>query len=327
MKKIIISISSILFLFSSCLNNDYLERLPLDQQTEETAFSSYENFQTYAWQFYTYLEADAGPTSLDAGPNSTSIFDCYSDNGFFGSPNNENPWVWQTVTVPSTTSDWDTPYTRIRAINILLDNIDTSSMTDEEKNHWRSVGYFFKANEYYRLIAYFGSAIWVEHALQDTDTDVLYSARMPREELAAKVLEMLEYAKDHIQINGDGDNTINRDVVLALISRFGLFEGTWQKYHGISNGEAYLQASFEASNELIAAAGKSANQSSETISIIRPSCNCYCTVVLTIINNSGIFEFASYTTNTSCSICDIAIIYTVLNLNIRREPYDSTNTA
>ena len=253
MKKIIISISSILFLFSSCLNNDYLDRLPLDQQTEETAFSSYENFQTYAWQFYTYLEADAGPTSLDAGPNSTSIFDCYSDNGFFGSPNNENPWVWQTVTVPSTTTNWDTPYTRIRAINILLDNIDASSMTDEEKNHWRSVGYFFKANEYYRLIAYFGSAIWVEHALQDTDTDVLYSARMPREDLAAKVLEMLEYAKDNIQINGDGDNTINRDVVLALISRFGLFEGTWQKYHGISNGEAYLQASFEASNELIAA--------------------------------------------------------------------------
>ena len=133
MKKVIISISSILFLFSSCLNNDYLDRLPLDQQTEETAFSSYENFRTYAWQFYTYLEADAGPTSLDAGPTSTSIFDCYSDNGFFGSPNNENPWVWQTVTVPSTTNNWDTPYTRIRAINILLDNIDASSMTDEEK--------------------------------------------------------------------------------------------------------------------------------------------------------------------------------------------------
>ncbi len=44
---------------------------------------------------------------------------------------------------------------------------------------------------------------------------------------------MLEYAKENINPDGDGENTINRDVVCALISRYGLFEGTWQKYHSI----------------------------------------------------------------------------------------------
>lgn len=235
----------------SCLNNDFLEKYPLDQQTEETAFFSYENFQTYAWNFYSYLEADAGPTSLESGPVSTSIFDCYSDNGFYGSPNEENPWVWQTVTVPSTTDEWDVPYTRIRAINIMLDHIDESDLDEDEKKHWRSVGYFFKANEYYRLISFFGSAIWVENTLKDNDDDILYAKRMPRVELAQKVLDMLLYARDNIKAEGDGENTINRDVVLALISRFGLFEGTWEKYHSISEGTDYLQACFEASAELV----------------------------------------------------------------------------
>lgn len=181
--------------FQSCLNNDYLDRLPLDQQIEETAFLSYENFQTYAWNFYAYLTAFAGPTSLESGPTSTSVFDCYSDNGYYGSPNNENPWVWQTVTVPSTTDEWDVPYSRIRAINIMLDHIDDSIMDETDKKHWRSIGYFFKANEYYRLISFFGSAIWVESTLNDNDADILYAKKTPRVELAKKVLDMLTYAK------------------------------------------------------------------------------------------------------------------------------------
>lgn len=74
---------------------------------------------------------------------------------------------------------------------------------------------------------------------------------MPRAELAQKVLDMLLYARDNIKAEGDGENTINRDVVLALISRFGLFEGTWEKYHSISEGTDYLQACFEASAELV----------------------------------------------------------------------------
>lgn len=102
-----------------------------------------------------------------------------------------------------------------------------------------------------RLISFFGSAIWVENTLKDNDDDILYAKRMPRAELAQKVLDMLLYARDNIKAEGDGENTINRDVVLALISRFGLFEGTWEKYHSISEGTDYLQACFEASAELV----------------------------------------------------------------------------
>lgn len=64
----------------------------------------------------------------------------------------------------------------------------------------------------------------------------------------------MEYARDHIGNQNDGENTINVDCINALISRFGLFEGTWQKYHNLSTDSEYnkyLQASFDASSELM----------------------------------------------------------------------------
>ena len=44
----------ILFLvtFTSCLNNDFLERYPLGDPTAETAFQTYENFKAYSWGLY-----------------------------------------------------------------------------------------------------------------------------------------------------------------------------------------------------------------------------------------------------------------------------------
>ena len=72
------------------------------------------------------------------------------------------------------------------------------------------------------------------------------------EEIAEKLPEMVKYAEEHIKESGDGDNTINTSVVQALISRFGLFEGTWRKYHGLEDAETYLRASAEASEKIMA---------------------------------------------------------------------------
>ena len=70
--------------------------------------------------------------------------------------------------------------------------------------------------------------------------------------MAKNILSNLKYAEEHIKESGDGDNTINTSVVQALISRFGLFEGTWRKYHGLEDAETYLRASAEASEKIMA---------------------------------------------------------------------------
>ena len=53
--------------------------------------------------------------------------------------------------------------------------------------------------------------------------------------MAKNILNNLKYAEEHIKVDGDGNNTINRAVVQSLISRFCLFEGTWRKYHALPN--------------------------------------------------------------------------------------------
>lgn len=56
MKKYIVGVGLFL-LMNSCLNNDFMEVYPKDQQTELTSFRSYENFKTYAWDCITSFSA------------------------------------------------------------------------------------------------------------------------------------------------------------------------------------------------------------------------------------------------------------------------------
>ena len=41
-------------------------------------------------------------------------------------------------------------------VNLMLDNVDDSEMSDTEKEHWRSVGYFFRAYKYFQMMSLFG---------------------------------------------------------------------------------------------------------------------------------------------------------------------------
>ena len=69
--------------------------------------------------------------------------------------------------------------------------------------------------------------------------------------MAQNILNNLKYAEEHIKVDGDGNNTINRAVVQSLISRFCLFEGTWRKYHALPNATTYLEECTRASKEVM----------------------------------------------------------------------------
>lgn len=56
MKKYIIIFVTLLFLVSC--NDDFLERHPVESQTEATAFKTYDNFKTYGWQLYKVFNDD-----------------------------------------------------------------------------------------------------------------------------------------------------------------------------------------------------------------------------------------------------------------------------
>ena len=243
MKKYILFLG-ISLLAGSCMNNDFLEVYPQDKQTELTAFRTYDNFKAYTWGLYNTFNG----YGKDWNNNSTYNGDFQADNMISHVAGNESQWGWQTVKVPAQSDNWN--YSYIRRVNLMLGNIDQSDMSDTEKEHWRSVGYFFRSYKYFDMLSRFGDIPWVDRVLSDDD-DLLYAPRDSRDVVASNILDDLKYAEEHIKKDGDGQNTINKSVVQALISRFALFEGTWRKYHSLSDAEKYLKECERVSSVLV----------------------------------------------------------------------------
>lgn len=253
MKKYILAIPVLLLLLAGC-KKGFLDRKPIDKLTDATAFVTNGNFQTYAWGLYDYM-AGYGGTGSALPPYFTSQ-EFNSDN-YQVSAGANSSYIAGNKAVPvsaggATSSmqiaTWN--FTYLRRVNVMLDHIDGSEMTQVDKDHWRSVGYFFRALRYYDMIAAFGDVPWLENSLNIDDSTVLYAPRTPRDIVAKNILDNLVWAESHIKTAGDGPNTINVHVVRALISRFGLFEGTWRKYHSLPDANTYLQACVDYSKKL-----------------------------------------------------------------------------
>lgn len=230
--------------FTSCLDDEFLDRNPIDKETEPTVFTTYANFKMYAWGFYKEIL-----TAYQNYPQAADVSDM-----LIGSTDPKGiDWANNQVSASNiAATNWEFKY--IRQVNILLDNIDGSTMNDKDKAHWRGVGYFFRAHAYFTLLKKFGDLPWVEHVVQTSDESILYGKRDSREVVANNMLNNLLFAELNVYAAGDGNNTVNPNVVRALISRFGLYEGTWRKYHGSVdnvNGVKYLEASANASQKLI----------------------------------------------------------------------------
>ena len=74
-------------------------------------------------------------------------------------------------------------FSYIRSVNVMLDNIDGSQMDDNEKAHWRSVGYFFRAYNYVELIMRYGDVPWIDHVLTEEEGRNDIPQRRPRAEV------------------------------------------------------------------------------------------------------------------------------------------------
>ena len=156
-------IHNYILLLTVCLliacNDSFLERYPIETQTEVTAFKTYDNFKTYAWSFYGVFTQDANfVRAID------DEFCRYQGDWRAGymatkSTTEDNPYRNNTAIAPSSGNGWS--FSFVRKVNLMLDNIERSEMNDAEKAHWRSVGYFFHAFNYMELVSRFGDVPWI----------------------------------------------------------------------------------------------------------------------------------------------------------------------
>lgn len=233
----------LLFGMTAC--SDFLDKYPKDEQTEETAFKTYENFELFSWKFYDVW--GGYPTGGGYLPsNVSSEYD--TDNMINAQPGQESEYAYQKKIVPASDGGWS--FGNIRRVNLMLQNIDKSDMSQAHKDHWRSVGYFFRAVNYYSLFTKFGALPWIDKVLSEND-EAAYGSREPREVIAKNILDDLLWAEEHIITYKDQPNVVNVNTVRALMSRFTLFEGTWRKYHGGSDADLYLNECVRVSKLLI----------------------------------------------------------------------------
>ncbi len=252
--KIYLSAILALGLGLTACNDDFLERAPKTELTEENAFQSYDNFKAFAWPLYEMFSNTMFGTAI-SGTGQGSCYSADINAGWMysrGQHLNGNSYAMGRITSVASGNGWDFSG-GLRRANIMLSHIDDSNMTQEEKDHWRAVGYFFHSYWYIELINRFGDVPWIDKPLTD-ESEERFASREDRIAVADRVLERLQWAEQNIGTYDDGTPTINQDCVQALISRFTLREATWRKYHELdqSGVNAYLNECVRVSEALMA---------------------------------------------------------------------------
>lgn len=165
-----------------------------------------------------------------------------------------------TSEAPSMLSQYSGPswnFAWVRKSNLFLERITTMKekyLADAAYQHWSAVARFFRGYEYSRLVSVFGAVPYYDKVVGDQELDLLYKDRDSRVVVMDKVAEDFEYVLTNMRLT-DGDNLyLNRYIAAGFISRFMLFEGTWQKYHGNNNEKAkkYLDLAVKAANVVMA---------------------------------------------------------------------------
>lgn len=255
MKFKIFSILFAALMLGSC--EDFLTRDPMDTVTDIPEFwNNEENIRTSVYAFYdVYFEGYRQGWERADWYSETDIADWTDDNA------QETATVFTKVAPASETDNVKTKndertwtFSYVRKFNLMINRIQSSSLTAEAKNHWLGVARFLRGMEYAKLVSRFGDVPWYSETLENTDYESLYKPRDKRTLVMDNVAEDLDFACKNIRISdGTAGLSINRDVAYAYTSRIMLFEGTWQKYreNNAEYAKKYLQIAKDAANQII----------------------------------------------------------------------------
>ncbi|WP_126245869.1 RagB/SusD family nutrient uptake outer membrane protein [Chitinophaga rhizosphaerae] len=224
---------------------EFLVRMPLDQLTDQTYWSSEENVRAFAYRFYAAYFP--GFSSGYTWANYTYLGQGLNDDF---SPETPNPFTKQ---VPNSSSNWG--FIRVRDANLMLARVQAMpNLQPAARDHWMGVARFFRAMAYYQLVNDYGDVQWYDRTIDIVEEKELFKPRDARTVVMDHMQEDLEYAAAKIRAE-DGATGLNvtKWVALAFMSRIMLFEGTWQKYQAANNDKSkkYLEAAKWAANEII----------------------------------------------------------------------------
>lgn len=251
MKNLIYIILIIFMIPMVSCDEDFLEKTPLDQITEPEFWKTSNDLKLYANSFYQNLPGWSG-VGVGYAPNP----DNGSDVSLYTGASSR---LMGNTSVPSASTGSIWGWSNVRKANYFLSNVDKAEGIQTDIDHYTGEGYFFRAYYYMTLLSNYGDLPIIDTYITDEDTDVLYGARSPRNEVVDFMLADLDKAISLLKSKSEASTArINKEVAQLFKARLALFEGTWEKYHagtdfGVagSDGSAYLNAAAVAAKAVI----------------------------------------------------------------------------
>lgn len=264
MKKYISKITLAFVVLMFGCNDEFLERQPLDQVTNDVFWNTENDLRVYNNSLYDLARVDENVPILmghDDGFDS-HIYGIWHVSGFSDdtAPRASRHDFFQRIRAGKhNVPDNPLPFgyrgwNFVRAINFGMENYGKAAVDEETRNKYIGEARLFRGWFYGEKALKFGDVQWVEQTVGIDDEEILNGERDDREFVMDKVLEDLTFATENLPDDwGDGNapGRLNRWCALLVKSRICLFEGTWRKYHGGSNAEVWLQEAADAALELM----------------------------------------------------------------------------
>ncbi|MGE7776462.1 RagB/SusD family nutrient uptake outer membrane protein [Chitinophaga sp. NPDC101104] len=222
----------------SCKKN-FLDRFPKTEVTKEVFFNNPQDLETYSNGFY--------------GMQPVPYQDIESDNtSNYQAAGYVDGLVRGTVT-PVTVGGWNN-WGDLRRINFMLVNAGKAQGDATAIRHFIGIAKYFRAMFYFSKLRDYSDVPWYGKPLATDDAD-LYKGRDTRALIADSILADLNYAVENIKPDEGNRTRVTKWAALALLSRFGLYEGTFRKYHPEVNltneGKKFLERSVWASEQIM----------------------------------------------------------------------------
>jgi len=200
---------------SSC--EDYLDKAPETNITQEDAFKDFRSFQGYIEEIYNCIpdkEKCYWCPSWNWGddevfnPEADDRMTHQADLGNFKAWEETGNWLFKSGSNPTSGNSfdhslWPHSWYCIRKCNMAIENIDQMVGTKEEKELILGQAYFFRAWWHFELMEYFGGLPYIDKVFDQNDE--MKIPRLSYQECAEKVAADFQKAAELLPI--DWDNT------------------------------------------------------------------------------------------------------------------------
>lgn len=153
---------------------------------------------------------------------------------------------------PATDPNWTNAYYYIRNANVII--AKGSESVDPDIKEYVAEAKFFRAYNYWLLFRLYGGVPLITQALSVNDPK-LYTPRSNRQETANFIIKDLTDAAAYLplqsQLSTSDIGRITKGAAQALLARVALFEGTWEKFRGVTTKTDYLSLAINASDSVI----------------------------------------------------------------------------